>query len=70
RPSVALRSWLDPRELVRLGAAVRHHTSHLFEGMFDPAPPPPSDAVPPTTPFPPGFPPDPPPGPPAPSKPE
>jgi hypothetical protein len=41
RPSVALRSWLDPRELVRLGAAVRHHTSHLFEGMFDPAPPPP-----------------------------
>jgi len=70
RPSEALRSWLDPRELVRLGAAVRHHTSHLFEGMFDPAPPPPSDAVPPTTPFPPGFPPDPPPGPPAPSKPE
>ena len=47
RPSEALRSWLDPRELVRLGAAVRHHTSHLFEGMFDPAPPPPSDGVPP-----------------------
>jgi hypothetical protein len=48
RPSVALRSWLDPRELVRLGAAVRHHTSHLFEGMFDPAPPPPtSDLTPP-----------------------
>lgn len=44
RPSVALRSWLDPRELVRLGAAVRHHTSHLFEGMFDPAPPPPPPA--------------------------
>lgn len=42
RPSVALRGWLDPRELVRLGAAVRHHTSHLFEGMFDPAPPPPT----------------------------
>jgi hypothetical protein len=42
RPSVALRSWLDPRELVRLGAAVRHHTSHLFEGMFDPAPLPPT----------------------------
>jgi hypothetical protein len=51
RPSVALRSWLDPRELVRLGAAVRHHTSHLFEGMFDPAPlPPTSDAKPPTDP--------------------
>lgn len=41
RPSEALRSWLDPRELVRLGAAVRHRTSTLFEGMFDPAPPPP-----------------------------
>ncbi len=48
RPSEALRSWLDPRELVRLGAAVRHRTSHLFEGMFDPAPPPPpADARPP-----------------------
>jgi hypothetical protein len=54
RPSVALRSWLDPRELVRLGAAVRHHTSHLFEGMFDPAPPPPaSDTHPPADPSPP-----------------
>jgi hypothetical protein len=42
RPSEALRSWLDPRELVRIGAAVRHRTTNLFEGMFDPAPPPPS----------------------------
>lgn len=49
RPSVALRSWLDPRELVRLGAAVRHHTSNLFEGMFDPAPPPPTSDVKPST---------------------
>jgi hypothetical protein len=50
RPSAALR-WLDPRELVRLGAAVRHHTSHLFEGMFDPAPlPPTSDSTSPTDP--------------------
>jgi hypothetical protein len=47
RPSEALLSWLDPRELVRLGAAVRHRTSHLFEGMFDPAPPPPPDPKPP-----------------------
>ncbi|TMQ08051.1 MAG: hypothetical protein E6J91_34240 [Deltaproteobacteria bacterium] len=47
KPSEALLSWLDPRELVRLGAAVRHRTSHLFEGMFDPAPPPPPDAKPP-----------------------
>ena len=56
RPSEALRSWLDPRELVRLGAAVRHRTTNLFEGMFDPAPPPPPpspptpDAPPPTAP--------------------
>jgi hypothetical protein len=56
-PSVALRHWLDPRELVRLGAAVRQHTSHLFEGMFDPAPLPPTTSDPPppapTTPSPP-----------------
>jgi hypothetical protein len=42
RPSEALLGWLDPRELVRLGAAVRQRTSTLFEGMFDPAPPPPT----------------------------
>lgn len=42
RPSEALRSWLDPRELMRLGAAVRHRTSHLFDGMFEPAPRPPA----------------------------
>jgi len=54
RPSEALRSWLDPRELVRLGAAVRHRTTNLFEGMFDPAPPPPaSDLPPPSSPEPP-----------------
>jgi hypothetical protein len=54
KPSEALRSWLDPRELVRLGAAVRHRTTNLFEGMFDPAPLPPgsgdSDVPPPTAP--------------------
>jgi hypothetical protein len=49
RPSEALRSWLDPRELVRLGAAVRHRTTNLFEGMFDPAPPPPTPAAKPPT---------------------
>jgi hypothetical protein len=56
RPSEALRSWLDPHELVRLGAAVRDRTTNLFEGMFDPAPlppPPPGstlDAKPPASP--------------------
>ena len=54
RPSEALRSWLDPRELVRLGAAVRNRTTNLFEGMFDPAPPPPTpEAKPPADPEPP-----------------
>jgi hypothetical protein len=46
KPSEALLGWLDPRELVRLGAAVRHRTTHLFEGMFDPAPPPPTSPPP------------------------
>ena len=46
RPSEALKSWLDPRELVRLGAAVRHRTTNLFEGMFDPAPLPPTSVTP------------------------
>jgi hypothetical protein len=41
-PGEALRTWLDPRELVRLGAAVRHRTTNLFEGMFVPQSPPPS----------------------------
>jgi hypothetical protein len=41
KPSEALRSWLDPRELVRLGAAVRDRTTNLFEGIFEPAPLPP-----------------------------
>jgi hypothetical protein len=49
RPSEALRSWLDPRELVRLGAAVRHRTTNLFEGMFDPAPLPPTSVTPATS---------------------
>jgi len=57
RPSEALRSWLDPRELVRLGAAVRHRTTNLFEGMFDPAPPPPSEGKKPPSPAEPSSPP-------------
>lgn len=51
KPTDALRSWLDPRELVKLGAAVRNRTTNLFEGIFEPAPPPPKpDAKPPATP--------------------
>jgi hypothetical protein len=45
KPSEALFGWLDPRELVRLGAAVRDRTTNLFEGMFEPAPPPPPPAA-------------------------
>ncbi|HEX4421983.1 MAG TPA: hypothetical protein VH165_28920, partial [Kofleriaceae bacterium] len=50
----ALRSWLDPRELVRLGSAMRNRTSHLFEGMFEPQalPPPAAGAEPPRAPAP------------------
>jgi hypothetical protein len=44
RPSEALRQLLDPEDLVRLGAAVRQRTSHLFGGMFEPAQRPPPDS--------------------------
>src|SRR5206468_4013295 len=41
RPTDALRSLLDPEDLVRFGAAVRERTSHLIEGIFEPGPLPP-----------------------------
>jgi hypothetical protein len=44
RPSEALRQLLDPEDLVKLGAAVRQRTTHLFEGMFEPAERPPAEA--------------------------
>lgn len=37
KPSEALRQLLDPEDLLKLGAAVRDRTTHLFEGIFDPA---------------------------------
>jgi hypothetical protein len=40
-PGAALRQLLDPEDLVKLGAAVRQRTTHLFEGMFEPAKRPP-----------------------------
>lgn len=43
KPGEALKSWLDPSELVRLGAAMRHRTTNLFEGMFDPQAPAPAE---------------------------
>ncbi|HEY0192289.1 MAG TPA: hypothetical protein VGC42_14310 [Kofleriaceae bacterium] len=45
RPSEALRHWFDAKELVRLRSAVRHRTTHLFEGMFEPAQLPPTEAA-------------------------
>ena len=43
RPSEALRQLLDPEDLVKLGAAVRHRTTRVFEGIFEPAEKPPSE---------------------------
>ena len=45
-PGAALRQLLDPEDLVKLGAAVRQRTTHLFEGMFEPAKRPPEAAKP------------------------
>lgn len=42
RPSEALRQLLDPEDLVKLGAAVRHRTTRVFEGIFEPAEKPPT----------------------------
>jgi hypothetical protein len=45
RPRAVLRTWLDPEDLLRLGAALRARTTNLFDGIFEPAaPPPPADA--------------------------
>jgi hypothetical protein len=44
KPSDALRQLLDPEDLLRIGAAVRDRTTHLFEGMFEPAQRPPAEA--------------------------
>lgn len=41
KPSEALKNLLSPADLVRLGSALRTRTTTLFEGIFDPAPPPP-----------------------------
>jgi hypothetical protein len=41
RPRVALRTILSPEELARLASALRTRTTDLFDGIFEPAPPPP-----------------------------
>jgi hypothetical protein len=37
RPTDALRSLLDPEDLLKLGAAVRQRTTQVLGGMFEPA---------------------------------
>jgi len=49
KPTDALRQLLSPADLVRLGNALRTRTSTLFEGIFEPAAPPPK-AEPPSAP--------------------
>jgi len=39
RPTDALRSLLDPEDLLKLGAAVRHRTTQVLGGIFEPAEP-------------------------------
>lgn len=42
-PGAALRQLLDPEDLLKIGAAVRHRTSQMFGGMFEPAQRPPEN---------------------------
>jgi hypothetical protein len=44
RPTDALRSLLDPEDLLKLGAAVRHRTTQVFGGIFEPADPRPPES--------------------------
>jgi hypothetical protein len=41
KPKVALQHLIDAEELARLGAALKTRTANLFDGIFEPAPPPP-----------------------------
>src|SRR3569623_1647084 len=43
RPTDALRSLLDPEDLLKLGAAVRQRTTQVLGGIFEPAERPPED---------------------------
>ena len=53
KPSEALRNLLGPEDIVKLGSALRTRTTHLFEGIFEPAPKPPEAPPETTTPPPP-----------------
>lgn len=45
RPGDALKQLLDPEDLIKLGAAVRQRTTHLLEGIFEPAQRPPTEGT-------------------------
>jgi hypothetical protein len=45
RPTDALRSLLDPEDLLKLGHAVRQRTTQVFGGIFEPAEPPPPESA-------------------------
>jgi hypothetical protein len=44
KPGDAIRQLLSPEDIIKLGAALRTRTTHLFEGIFEPAPLPPKVA--------------------------
>lgn len=44
RPGVTLRQLIDSEDLGRIGAAVRHRASQMFDGLLDPAAPRPEGA--------------------------
>jgi hypothetical protein len=46
RPGVTLRQLIDSEDLGRIGAAVRHRASQMFDGLLDPAAPRPEGAAP------------------------
>jgi hypothetical protein len=47
KPGDAIRHLLSPDDIIKLGSALRTRTTHLFEGIFEPAPLPPKTAEPP-----------------------
>lgn len=38
KPTDALRHLLSPEDIIKLGSSLRTRTTHLFEGIFEPAP--------------------------------
>ncbi len=47
KPTDALRHLLSPEDIIKLGSSLRTRTTHLFEGIFEPAEKRPDDKTPP-----------------------